>query len=556
MKATTREELEDRLSTLAILLQDLRLPGDAAAVETGRQHLSVLTAALVFRLHRRRTGRKGLALLIGPSGSGKSTIFNLLVGQDLSRVSSVERPSTLGAIGVWPKNGGPPPSSDQLASIPVQDDARRPTPGRVATLSLAAIEESRTGLEAPLIDCPDYDTHIDANRELTAKLLPFAERLLFVTSAERYGDRSSEAFLKELERLRSPLLAILNRVERESLDELVADFRRRLDLGLSEPAEIVCILQHPRDRLGDHADLATVRLFLNAESDDSRTNLTFMRDTIVGDLATVVFLPLAELDRVRGSLGAALRRALGEDSSFDADPALGGLRRFEEDTRFFLRYSPRGLWRGMREVVRKPTSFFAVPELPAEPKDDRFRAMVRDQGRTAFDQILVRGREILKTEALGRALLESPDRPDAELPTTEIDEAFEPLAREMADWARERMDAFRKLHGKRRGPLGRLRYLAVDKVLKLVALGITLTVFPPLLQELLRMIGVPAFTSEVEAKLVDSRGRFRGVLETLAERQVRRWDQGLAALLPSTEDRSALEAGLQALRSQSTGDLR
>ena len=162
------------------LLGRVDVPGRTDLADEIDQIREVANAAR-FRAHRRAHGGPVIATLFGPSGSGKSSVFNALTGGQNSRVSSVERPATRGA----------------LCSLPARCDARLQA---LLFPTLARAEDRAEGVEGAvvfipadstlgviLVDCPDFDTRFDVNRQVARRITRWSDVIVFVTAIERYG---------------------------------------------------------------------------------------------------------------------------------------------------------------------------------------------------------------------------------------------------------------------------------------------------------------------------------------------------------------------------------
>src|SRR3954451_22217161 len=166
--------LRDELRTV-----DLTLGTPAAPA--GRTARDEITAQIDdYLLPRLRQMDAPLLMVVGGStGAGKSTLVNSLVGAEVS-ASGVLRPTTRAPV---------------LACHPgdvrwFEDDRILPGlarttggPAQSGGLELVATDAEPAGLA--LLDAPDIDSVVAANRALAGQLLAAADSWLFVTTAAR-----------------------------------------------------------------------------------------------------------------------------------------------------------------------------------------------------------------------------------------------------------------------------------------------------------------------------------------------------------------------------------
>ncbi|GII58457.1 ABC transporter [Planotetraspora thailandica] len=267
-----------------------------------------------------------LAVVGGSTGAGKSTLVNSLVGDSVTE-PGVLRPTTLAPTLVAnPADVAWFTSANVLPGLPrVTGDGR----GEPGTLSIATAGCLPEGLA--LLDAPDIDSIVTANRELAAQLLAAADLWLFVTTAARYADEVPWGFLR-LARERSTALAvILQRVPAEAGDPVTADLTRLLqENGLGgTPLFVVPELELPseRARLPAHA-VQPIATWLGRLSADARSRADVVRRTLTGALDSLGTRVPALADRVdRQRAGIAELRAVAE-RSYDS-----GLSAFDEGMR-------------------------------------------------------------------------------------------------------------------------------------------------------------------------------------------------------------------------------
>src|SRR5664280_2702637 len=95
--------------------------------------------------------------------------------------------------------------------------------GGAESLQLATAPEVPRGLA--LLDAPDVDSVVTANRELAAQLLAAADLWLFVTTAARYADAVPWELLHTAQERSTALAVVLDRVPPEAAPEVSAHLR-------------------------------------------------------------------------------------------------------------------------------------------------------------------------------------------------------------------------------------------------------------------------------------------------------------------------------------------
>ncbi len=220
-----------------------------------------------------------LMVVGGSTGAGKSTLVNSLVGALVSP-AGVLRPTTRAPV---------------LACHP--DDARwfegdRVLPGLTRTSGGAAgpgglelVPTDRLPAGLALLDSPDIDSVVEANRRLAGQLLAAADSWLFVTTAARYADAVPWDLLHAARERGTALSLVLNRVPPEA-GEVAAHLRAMLaEQGLGE-TELLVVPESAiaENGLLDPAALAPVRGWLDALSHDASARGELVRRTLAGAL--------------------------------------------------------------------------------------------------------------------------------------------------------------------------------------------------------------------------------------------------------------------------------
>jgi len=286
---------ELRLATAALPL-NLQTSGADGARRLRDQLVAQLDDYLIPRVEQQDAPL--LVVIGGSTGAGKSTLVNALVGQEVSR-AGVLRPTTRSPVLVFHPDDAAWFTGDRILSGLARStgtDAAGAETGR--TLRLVATPSLAPGLA--LLDAPDIDSVVEANRELALQLLSAADLWLFVTTAARYADAVPWDLLRLARERATALAVVLDRVPPEATGEVDAHLRQLLDReGLGEaPLLLVPEVPLTDGRLPDDA-AAPVRTWIGALATDAQARAEVIRATLVGAIDSL---------RVRGAeLAAAVR---------------------------------------------------------------------------------------------------------------------------------------------------------------------------------------------------------------------------------------------------------
>ena len=163
-----------------------------------------------------------VAVVGGSTGAGKSTLVNSLV-RAVVTPSGVLRPTTRVPVLVHHPDDG-----DWFTGDRVLPDLPRTTAdsGPGEGLRLVATAGVPRGLA--LLDAPDVDSVVRANRELAAGLLAAADLWIFVTSAARYADQVPWQVLADAARRSTSVAVVLDRTAPEQGAEVRVHLARML----------------------------------------------------------------------------------------------------------------------------------------------------------------------------------------------------------------------------------------------------------------------------------------------------------------------------------------
>ncbi len=204
--------LPQALVDLSRALRATGLRLETAGVEDARGRRDELVAQIDdYLLPRLRSMDAPLLMVVGGStGAGKSTLVNSLVGASVSP-AGVLRPTTRAPVLVCHPDDLPWFEDDRILPGMSRTTGAPAGPGG---LELAPTPALRAGLA--LLDSPDIDSVVEANRALSRQLLAAADAWLFVTTAARYADAVPWELLQAAADRGTALSLVLDRVAPES----------------------------------------------------------------------------------------------------------------------------------------------------------------------------------------------------------------------------------------------------------------------------------------------------------------------------------------------------
>jgi hypothetical protein len=278
-------DLATGLAALRSAVAELRLPLEVAGAAAARVEAARLLAQLDdYLLPRvRQMGAPLLAVVGGSTGAGKSTLVNSLVGGRVSP-AGVLRPTTRSPVLVH--------HPDDLAWFATE----RVLPGLVRSqgegagpTSLRLVGHAAVPRGLALLDAPDIDSVVTANRELGAQLLGAADLWVFVTTAARYADAVPWDLLAEAAARRAAVGVVLDRLEAHERNAVTADLTRLLaEHGLGG-ARLLTVPEAPLEGgLLPAAAIAPVADWLHAIASDTEVRDRLVRVTVHGAVADVV----------------------------------------------------------------------------------------------------------------------------------------------------------------------------------------------------------------------------------------------------------------------------
>jgi hypothetical protein len=292
----------------------LDVPSRAPADVSRRQLLQQLDDYVLPRL--RAIDAPLLAVVGGSTGAGKSTLVNSVVGALVSR-PGVLRPTTTSPVLVhhpqdrrWFADTRILPS---LARVTGQDTGES-QPGTVRLAESTALPAGMA-----LLDAPDIDSVVSANRAIATQLLSAADLWLFVTTAARYADAVPWDLLRTAADRGTAVAIVLDRIPPEAVGEIRPHLAAMLREQGLPTAPIFTVPETTLDADGHLPAEAVARLrsWLHALASDSRARQIVVGQTLRGAVESLSgrTAELVVASRDQHDAAVALRKAV--DESFD-----------------------------------------------------------------------------------------------------------------------------------------------------------------------------------------------------------------------------------------------
>lgn len=439
----------------------LESPGAVRARELRDQAVHQLDDYVLPRL--RDVDAPVLAVVGGSTGAGKSTLVNTLIGRVVSR-AGVLRPTTRAPILIHHPTATRWFETSRI--LPGLARVRGGTPTGHTQIEL--VESTTLPADLAIVDAPDFDSVVDANRQLAAQLLDAADLWVFVTTAARYADAVPWEFLRRARERGVAIGLVLNRVPQGASADIVAHLTEMLGReGLGgAPVFVVDEQALTADGLLPEATVHQLRQWLSALVVDQQARAEIVRRALVGtvgDLARRVDDVAAQVDHQ-----VAMRTWLGERADEAFSRAAG---------RLTSAIANGDVMRG--EVLARWHELIGTGELLHQLQSrigrirDRISSAItgRASGTQQFEGAVTSGVEVLVTEEIsravdelvsqwrsvpaGQALLGHLERTDLARPSAQLPATVERLVR---DWQGELLETLRREGAGKRNAAKALSY--------------------------------------------------------------------------------------------------
>ena len=270
----------------------LAVPGADSAAAAVRTLRAQLDDYLLPRLAR--LDAPLLVVVGGSTGAGKSTLVNSVVRAPVSQ-AGVLRPTTRAPVLVSAPGdmrwflgpGGPGTVGPQ--DVPLLPNLRRTTGLQVEPGALRVMSAPGLPRGLALLDAPDLDSVVAANRALAEELHGAADLWLFVTTAARYADALPWAALRTARDRGTRLALLLNRVPEGAEDELRDHLTEMLDgegLGGTQLFVLPEVELDGQGLLAEHL-VMPIADWLTRLAEDPPTRVRVVGDTLGGALAAL-----------------------------------------------------------------------------------------------------------------------------------------------------------------------------------------------------------------------------------------------------------------------------
>ncbi len=350
-------------------------PLDTPAAPQGRAQRGELLAQLRDYIIPRANSLDAplLAVVGGSTGAGKSTLVNSIVGEIVT-TPGVLRPTTRASTLIHH-----PDDARWFTGDRILPELARLTGAATAdqdpnTLRLTASSSVPRGLA--LLDAPDIDSVVAANRDLARQLLSAADLWIFVTTATRYADAVPWDLLHQAVKRGTSVAVVLDRVPMDAMEEVRADLAAMLrEQGLGQsPVFAVAEAKLSKDGMLPVSEVSRIRGWLGSLADDAHARSIVIRRTLDGALDSLDERATALSEQVADQRQAAvdLHKAPAEAYA----KALTGVEEGVQDG---------SLLRG--EVLARWQEFVGTGELLRQLEAgvgrmrDRLTAVVRSRGR-------------------------------------------------------------------------------------------------------------------------------------------------------------------------------
>jgi energy-coupling factor transporter ATP-binding protein EcfA2 len=269
------EALEGLRERVARVHYPLETPGAEAARRTQVQLVAQLDDYVLPRL--RTVDAPLLAVVGGSTGAGKSTLVNSLVGRVVS-ATGVLRPTTRAPVLVHH-----PDDTRWFTDTRILPGLPRATGATGDPGVLHLVADPAIGAGVAILDAPDIDSVVDANRLLARELLAACDLWIFVTSAARYADEVPWSLLREAASRNATVAVVLDRIAPEAIDEITTHLKEMLDAkGLGDAPLFIIPESILQDELLPEQALQPLRDWLSELARDADARRAVVRRTLDG----------------------------------------------------------------------------------------------------------------------------------------------------------------------------------------------------------------------------------------------------------------------------------
>ncbi|GAA1580594.1 ABC transporter [Kribbella karoonensis] len=258
-----------------------------------------------------------LAVVGGSTGAGKSTLVNTVIGKVVSE-PGVLRPTTRSPVLIHH-----PADADWFVGdrvLPGMARTASEEPGGMedaGQLRLVAADSVPRGLA--ILDAPDIDSVVQANRDLATQLLAAADLWLFVTTAARYSDAVPWEFLQSASDRSTAVAVVLDRAPSETIDDITGHLAQMLlERGLGD-SPLFSIQETVVDGNGmlPQQAVAGIKDWLIDLAADAEARAGVVRRTLQGAVSAMVKTTPPFAAAVKAQAETALELRSSVESAYD-----------------------------------------------------------------------------------------------------------------------------------------------------------------------------------------------------------------------------------------------
>ncbi|MEW1955149.1 GTPase domain-containing protein [Terrabacter sp. NPDC080008] len=279
--------LLESVKALRSAVSELTLPLDLPEAPAARSARARLLDQLDDYVVPRLTALDAplLAVVGGSTGAGKSTLVNSVVGREVS-LPGVLRPTTRSPVLIHHPSDAAWFSGPRVLPGLARITGRHSASDGPGAVRLVSTEDVEAGLA--LLDAPDIDSVVEANRDLATQLLAAADLWIFVTTAARYADAVPWELLREASERGTAVAVVLDRVPPTSVDEIRTHLASMLrDQGLDRSPIFTVVESELVDGLLPRSQIERLTGWLAALAGDAAARADVVRQTLEGALASM-----------------------------------------------------------------------------------------------------------------------------------------------------------------------------------------------------------------------------------------------------------------------------
>ncbi|MFG1905537.1 AAA family ATPase [Kribbella sp. NPDC048928] len=307
------------LMKLRGVLAGSQLPLEVVGADEARQQQKAMLDQLDDYLLPRLVQLEApiLAVVGGSTGAGKSTLVNTVIGKVVSE-PGVLRPTTRSPVLIHH-----PADADWFVGdrvLPGMARTAAEEPGGMedaGQLRLVEAESVPRGLA--ILDAPDIDSVVQANRDLATQLLAAADLWLFVTTAARYSDAVPWEFLQSASDRSTAVAVVLDRAPSETIDDITGHLAQMLlERGLGD-SPLFSIQETVVDGNGmlPQPAVASIKDWLIDLAADAEARAAVVRRTLQGAVSAMVKKAPPFAAAVKAQADTAIELRSSVESAYD-----------------------------------------------------------------------------------------------------------------------------------------------------------------------------------------------------------------------------------------------